>query len=86
VAALSLFTNILLHPLAPQAHTDIQLLTEVVSMIQNMPVDALTHEGIKHMQELLEFVSELVRIGSCAVSKAKHSGPYTLALPGADCS
>ncbi|KAH8897325.1 hypothetical protein GQ53DRAFT_713061 [Thozetella sp. PMI_491] len=72
VAAMSLFVNILLHPLSSQSELDVDILGGAASIIQSMPVDALTYEDLKHMQELTEFVLELVRLGRCAVVKAKR--------------
>ncbi|KAH7136966.1 hypothetical protein B0J13DRAFT_82829 [Dactylonectria estremocensis] len=72
VAAMSLFTNILLHPLDPRVEIDIELLVSGVGIIRSMPTATLTHGEIGHVQETIDFIMELVQLGSCAISKAKR--------------
>jgi hypothetical protein len=74
---MSLFTNLLLHPLSAQARQDLDILGTAIAIIQSMPVHVLTRDDIRHMQDLVEFVKELVRLGGCAIAKAKEAGNLT---------
>ena len=75
VAAMSLFTNILLHPLNVQSRLDVEVLQNVTSMIQNMPVDVMTRSDIRHMQALVEFTIELASHARSAILEAKGGIP-----------
>ncbi|KAJ5746001.1 hypothetical protein N7520_011183 [Penicillium odoratum] len=70
-AALSLFLNIVIHPLDSQSRLDLELLISAVNMIRNIPVRALTQGEITRVQETGSFVMRLVWLGTCAVTKAE---------------
>ncbi|KAF4996933.1 hypothetical protein FDECE_12256 [Fusarium decemcellulare] len=72
VAAMSLFMNIVLHPLDSQAKVDLEILASSVSIFQNFSVEALTDYEIECIQEMNNFVVELVRLGNCAIWKARR--------------
>ncbi|KAM5372492.1 hypothetical protein ACJZ2D_007530 [Fusarium nematophilum] len=72
VAAMSLFMNILIHPVDTQAKNDLEILASAVSIFQNVAVRTLTNDEIEHIQELNNFVTELVRLGNCAIWKARR--------------
>jgi hypothetical protein len=76
MAAMSLFANILIHPLQPEAQPDLDILATTVSTVQNISSSAMTDEGIDFLQETSEFVSELVRLGNAAIWKARREGKY----------
>ncbi|KAH6972881.1 hypothetical protein BKA56DRAFT_592967 [Ilyonectria sp. MPI-CAGE-AT-0026] len=78
VAAMSMFTNILLHPLDTRVQLDIELLVSAVGIIRSMPLGTLTHDEVDHVQQTNDFIMELVRLGSCAISKAKREERHEL--------
>lgn len=75
---MSLFTNILIHPHSAKTQLDVELLGSAISIIQSLPVRTLTDGDVKHMQEMTEFLVELVRLGSCALWKTKREGKHML--------
>lgn len=70
-AAMSLFVNILVHPLHASSDEDLKALGAALRNIQNMPIRDLTRGETERLQELHNFIMELVRLGNCAVWKAK---------------
>ncbi|WAO96976.1 Zn(2)-C6 fungal-type domain-containing protein [Fusarium falciforme] len=72
VAAMSLFMNILIHPLDPQVQIDLEILASTISIFQNVPVQALTSDETEYIKEMNNFVTELVRLGNCALWKARR--------------
>lgn len=70
-AAMALFVNILVHPLHASSNEDLNALVAALSNIQNMPLRGLTEGETERLQELHNFIMELVRLGNCAVWKAK---------------
>ncbi|KAJ5653952.1 hypothetical protein N7490_000955, partial [Penicillium lividum] len=70
-AALSLFLNIVIHPLDSQSRLDLELLISAANMIRNIPVRALTQGEVARVQDIGSFVMRLVWLGTCAVTKAE---------------
>lgn len=70
-AALSLFLNIVIHPLDSQSRLDLELLISAANIIRNIPVRALTQGEVARVQETGNFVMRLVWLGTCAVTKAE---------------
>ncbi|KAJ5890967.1 uncharacterized protein N7473_007195 [Penicillium subrubescens] len=71
-AALTLFLNIVIHPLDAQSRIDLELLISAANTIRNMPVQALTKTEVSHIRELSKFVMRLVWLGTCAVTKEER--------------
>ncbi|KAH8168261.1 fungal specific transcription factor domain-containing protein [Sarocladium implicatum] len=71
IAAMPLFINTLIHPLGQPADKDVQILSSVGSIARNVPTDGLYKEDIQQVQEVVEFVMELVRLCQSAAWKAK---------------
>ncbi|KAF3386318.1 hypothetical protein F1880_000258, partial [Penicillium rolfsii] len=71
-AALTLFLNIVIHPLDTQSRIDLELLISAANTIRNMPVQALTKSEHFHIRELSKFIMRLVWLGTCAVTKAER--------------
>jgi hypothetical protein len=71
VAAMSLFMNILIHPLDPRGQVDLGILASAISIFQTTSVQSLTTDDIEYLQEMNNFVAELVRLGNLAIWKAK---------------
>lgn len=70
-AVLTIFCNILLNPLSPQAEDDLELLKTAPRLIKNIRIRRLTMNEIMHIKLIEEFVAELIRLGSCAIQKAR---------------
>jgi hypothetical protein len=70
-AAITLFLDIVIHPLGPQAQPDLELLISTANTMRSMPVCTLTKIDIDRLQEICNFVIRLVWLGTCAVMKAE---------------
>ncbi|KAH8672243.1 hypothetical protein BGZ61DRAFT_508882 [Ilyonectria robusta] len=71
MAAMPLFVNILIHPLGSPADNDLQILASASNLTRKIPTDRLSGEEIGQIQEIGEFVMELVRLCHSAAWKAK---------------
>ncbi|KAK2685239.1 hypothetical protein QWA68_015961 [Fusarium oxysporum] len=69
-AVTMLFLQILAEPLASQAKADIELLSSAAELIRGMPIQKPTQHEIDHIQLVNDFITELIRLGKCAISKA----------------
>uniref|UniRef100_A0A0D2XU43 Transcription factor domain-containing protein n=1 Tax=Fusarium oxysporum (strain Fo5176) TaxID=660025 RepID=A0A0D2XU43_FUSOF len=72
LAATALFLNILIHPLDQRARSDLDILAGCTTLFQDMAMEELTNDDMDCIHELNRFVSELVRLGSSAIWKAKR--------------
>ncbi|KIL89511.1 hypothetical protein FAVG1_07091 [Fusarium avenaceum] len=63
-AMITLFFNILMHPLDERAERDLELLNGAAELISSLPVQRLTPHEISHMKLVSEFSAELVRLFS----------------------
>lgn len=68
---MSLFVNVLVHPRSAQAQNDLTALAVAAGTIQSIPLNR-PHET-ERVKELGNFIMELVRLGNCAIWKAKKS-------------
>lgn len=71
MAAMPLFVNILIHPLGEPADSDLLILSSISNITRKIPTERLSNREIEHIQEISEFVMELVRLGHSAAWKAK---------------
>ncbi|KAK9242427.1 hypothetical protein V1506DRAFT_495526 [Lipomyces tetrasporus] len=71
-AVLTIFCNILLNPLDPRADEDLDLLNKVPDLIKGMPIRQLSLNEVMHINHLEDFVTELSRLGKCAIVKASE--------------
>ncbi|KAF7560408.1 hypothetical protein G7046_g3743 [Stylonectria norvegica] len=71
-AIMTLFFNVLLHPLDPQAKEDLELLSSAADLVRNMPVRKLTPYEVGHVKLVDDFVDELIRLGNCAIEKEQR--------------
>ena len=71
-ALLTIFYNILLNPLDPQAAQDLELLNRAPDLIRGMPVRQPNINALFHINLVDEFITELIRLGKCAIGKAKQ--------------
>ncbi|KAL8388769.1 hypothetical protein RB595_008911 [Gaeumannomyces hyphopodioides] len=70
-AMLTIFCNVLLMPLDPEVKDDVALLESVLELVDEMGQSRrLTPNEVIHLCIMNEFVSELVRLARCAMSKA----------------
>jgi hypothetical protein len=69
---MSLFVNILIHPLVAQARVDLQLVESVVNIIHDLSIRTSFHGERAQVHEMQGFVRELARLGSYAISRAKR--------------
>ncbi|KAL3440376.1 hypothetical protein BJX65DRAFT_33389 [Aspergillus insuetus] len=71
MAAMPLFLNIIIHPVGNPADSDLGILSSIGDITRGIPVDGLGVEEIEHVQEIGEFVMQLVRLSHSAAWKAK---------------
>ncbi|KAJ6068265.1 uncharacterized protein N7446_005302, partial [Penicillium canescens] len=72
-AAMSLFLNIVIHPLDPQAQLDLELLMSAANTVRSIPARNLTQAEITRIHEESKFVMRLVWLGTCAMTKADRA-------------
>ncbi|KPM39867.1 hypothetical protein AK830_g6707 [Neonectria ditissima] len=80
-AIMTLFLNIIMDPLDPQAKHDIELLSAAAELVRNMPVRKMTSHEIGHIKLVNDFVAELARLANCAIAKAtieRDQGQYDI--------
>ncbi|KAH7159283.1 hypothetical protein DER46DRAFT_509070 [Fusarium sp. MPI-SDFR-AT-0072] len=70
-AIMALFFNILQNPQDTQATLDLELLRSAADLIRRMPIRRLTEYEIGHFKMVDDLIAELIRLGNCAISKAK---------------
>ncbi|EWZ86480.1 hypothetical protein BFJ63_vAg8790 [Fusarium oxysporum f. sp. narcissi] len=70
-AAMMLFLHVLAEPLAPQSKSDLELLSLAAGLIRSMPILRLTAREAGHVQLVTDFITELARLGNCAVNNAE---------------
>ncbi|OAR01530.1 hypothetical protein LLEC1_01507 [Akanthomyces lecanii] len=70
VAAMALFVDILVHPLSKSAQVDLDTMRKSVDTFQTILVNGAFNTETRQMQSLIGFIMELVRLASCAISKA----------------
>ncbi|EWZ02704.1 hypothetical protein FOYG_01930 [Fusarium oxysporum NRRL 32931] len=80
IAAMALFLNILIHPLDQRARSDLDILAGCTTIFQDMAMEELTNDDMDCIHELNRFVSELVRLGSSAIWKAKREWKSTTGI------
>ncbi|KAK9233770.1 hypothetical protein V1525DRAFT_415432 [Lipomyces kononenkoae] len=69
-AVLTIFCNILLNPLDPRADEDLDLLNKVPDLIKRIPSRELSLNKVMHIKLTEDFLTELSRLGKCAIIKA----------------
>ncbi|KAF4345221.1 transcriptional activator Mut3p [Fusarium beomiforme] len=70
-AMMALFFNILQDPQDMQATLDLELLRSAADLFRRMPIRRLTEYEVEHFKMVDDFIAELIRLGNCAISKAK---------------
>lgn len=67
---MSLFLNIVIHPLDSPAQLDLEVLISGANAVRNPCAHDLTQVGWVRLQKASDFVMRLVWLGTCAVTKA----------------
>lgn len=79
-AFLAIFCNILQNPLHPQAAKDLGLIRTATGMMERIFLrQPSSVNEIVHINLIADFVTELNRLGQCAIDKAWSEGAGTLA-------
>ncbi|KAL4800997.1 hypothetical protein BDV19DRAFT_384008 [Aspergillus venezuelensis] len=71
MAAMPLFLNIIIHPVGNPADSDLQILASIGDITRGIPTDRLGASEIEHIQEISEFVMQLIRLSHSAAWKVK---------------
>ena len=71
-ASVTIFLHVLAEPSRPQAESDVELLRSARGLLNSVPIRKPTPLEISHIQFLNGFIKELIRLGTCAISKAKR--------------
>ena len=69
-ASLTIFCNILLSPLNAVAEQDAQLLEQVPGIIEGLRAQRMHREDRGRVEQVQEFLLELVRLAKLAIEKA----------------
>lgn len=72
-AILTIFCSILANPLDPYVEEDLHLLKVVPDLVRDVRRRRTSEVEIAHMQTVTDFVAELIRLGHCAIEKARRS-------------
>lgn len=62
-----LFLNVVESPMAPQAESDLELLSSAAETVRSIPATRMTRRETNHIQSLDTLVAELVRLGNAAI-------------------
>lgn len=68
---MSLFINVLIHPLEGTSDSDLQHLGMAVGIIRRISLGNLSTVEVEYIEGLSEFIVELIRLGNCAIWKIK---------------
>ncbi|KAL2809124.1 hypothetical protein BJX63DRAFT_406661 [Aspergillus granulosus] len=71
MAAMPLFLNIIIHPVGNPADSDLQMLASIGDITRKIPTEGLCTEDIEHIQEIGEFIMQLIQLSHSAAWKAK---------------
>ncbi|KAL6823001.1 hypothetical protein J3E69DRAFT_304648 [Trichoderma sp. SZMC 28015] len=82
VAAMSLFVNILIHPVGAQAVADVESLALASKVVNRLRSQAIMNYETKHNEQAGKFVEELLKLANGAILKANGASP--LDRPSAD--
>ncbi|KAH6604241.1 hypothetical protein Trco_007687 [Trichoderma cornu-damae] len=82
VAAMSLFVNILIHPVGPQAAADVESLSLTSKVVNEMRPRATLNHETGHNEQAGEFLRELSKLANGAVFKANSTMALDESLTG----
>ncbi|EFW99469.1 c6 zinc finger domain containing protein [Grosmannia clavigera kw1407] len=69
-ATMTIFGNIMMHPLHPRSREDLQLLNITPELLKQMRPPDWTPNELANMQIIESFIAELIRLGDNAITKA----------------
>lgn len=69
-AVITLFLDIIIHPLGPQARNDLEILITAANTVRSMSGHGLTENEVTRVEGESKFAMRLVWLGSCAITKA----------------
>ena len=67
-AIMALFLNVLKSPMAPQAESDLKLLSSAAETIRSIPTLRMTPRETNYITSMDRLVAELVRLGNSAIA------------------
>ncbi|KAL7947323.1 hypothetical protein V8C42DRAFT_283558 [Trichoderma barbatum] len=73
VAAMSLFVNVLIHPVGAQSVADVESLVLASKVVNRLRTQTTTDYENKHHEQAAEFVTELSKLANGAILKAKRT-------------
>ncbi|KAI1177551.1 hypothetical protein F4777DRAFT_541377 [Nemania sp. FL0916] len=73
LAVVSLFIDVLAHPSNAHSHTALGYLSSAVNIIRSLSTPASTPGELKRIQEMERFITELIRLGNCAIAETEMS-------------
>ena len=74
---MGLFLNVVESPMAPQAESDLELLSSAAETIRSIPATRMTRRETSHIQSLDNLVAELVRLGKAAIALERRQNTGT---------
>ncbi|OPB41528.1 Zn2Cys6 transcriptional regulator [Trichoderma guizhouense] len=80
VAAMSLFVNILIHPVGAQAAADVESLAMASKVVNRLRTQTVTDYEAKHNEQAGKFVTELSRLANGAIFKANGASALDKSL------
>lgn len=69
-AVITLFLDIIIHPLGPQARNDLEILISAANTVRSIPGHGLTENEVTRVEGESKFAMRLVWLGTCAITKA----------------
>ncbi|RGP78676.1 hypothetical protein FLONG3_3213 [Fusarium longipes] len=80
-AMITIFFNILMHPLRHGSNMDLELLGSAADLIYSLPVSRLTPHEVGYMKLLVELSRELFRLAKSAINKAVKESDQGIGTP-----
>ncbi|KAJ4858401.1 hypothetical protein T069G_06668 [Trichoderma breve] len=80
VAAMSLFVNILIHPVGAQAAADVESLALASKVVNRLRTQTVADYEAKHNEQAGKFVTELLRLANGAILKANGASALDRSL------
>ena len=68
---MSLFTDILIHPDKSAALENVRFLASTSDVMRRIPLNNPSSKEVEYVQQMIGFVTELSRLGHCAIEKAQ---------------
>lgn len=69
---MSLFLNIVVHPLNDEVQPDLERLLSSANAVRSMPVHGLTQDEVQRVRDTSDFIIGLVWLGTSAITKVNN--------------